>query len=150
MPAPLRGPAPWMMRQGPDSHLQRRPGGNRAILEVPRSPIDRQSHRRRRVHGSWPTSSPYRTADDNQPGKTTEADPDLREVQRVDRTIDICWSVLLGHSHPSLISSRDDINDSHPVKVGTTAGASATGSAGSTAGSTGNGNAVSVSPQSAW
>jgi len=42
----------------------------------------------------------------------TVVDPDLREVQRADRTIDIWWSVLLGHSHPSLISSRDDISKS--------------------------------------
>jgi hypothetical protein len=42
----------------------------------------------------------------------TVVDPDLRVVQRADRTIDIWWSVLLGHSHPSLISSRDDISES--------------------------------------
>jgi hypothetical protein len=41
--------------------------------------------------------------------KMTVVDPDLREVQRVDHTIDIWLSVLLGHSHPSVISSRDDI-----------------------------------------
>jgi hypothetical protein len=38
-------------------------------------------------------------------------DPDPRGVQRVDRTNGTWSTVWLGHSHPSLISSRDDNSD---------------------------------------
>ncbi len=106
---PRRRPEPLTMRQGRAGHLRRPPGGNTAILGALRWLIGRQSHRRHRAHGSGPTFWPCTTVACNHLGRTTEVDPGLREAQRADRTSGISPSDSLGHSHPWVISSRDDI-----------------------------------------